>query len=150
MHVLIATDGSDRSVAAARRATRILGRPERVTLLTVLTEIPGDDAGGFQGSVYTPEEQERLWNEELAEAGDELARTAQELSAPRVDRRIEVGDPASTICRVAEDEDVDVVVVGSHGHTGLTRLFLGSVSEHVVRRAPCPVLVVREAPTGED
>ncbi len=145
MHVLIATDGSPLSIDAARRAGTLLRNADRVTLLSVVTEVPGDDAGGFEGSVYSPEEQERVWNEELAEANDELARTAAALSAGNVDKRIEVGDVAGTICRVANDVAANVIVVGSHGRTGLGRLFLGSVSEHVVRHAPCPVLVVREA-----
>jgi nucleotide-binding universal stress UspA family protein len=144
VHVLIATDGSERSVAAARRASALLRPADRVTLLTVVTEVPGDDAGGFEGSLYTPEEQEKVWAQELAEAGAELARTAAALGGTRVDKRIEVGDVASTVCRVAEDLEADVVVVGSHGRTGLGRLLLGSVSEHIVRHAPCPVLVVRE------
>jgi nucleotide-binding universal stress UspA family protein len=144
MHVLIATDGSDQSVRAARRAAELLRSADRLTLLTVVTEIPGDDAGGFEGSVYTPEEMERVWDAELAEAREELERTAAALTSARVEKRIEVGDVAGTICRVAEEVGVDVIVVGSHGRTGLQRLFLGSVSEHVVRHAPCPVLVVRE------
>jgi nucleotide-binding universal stress UspA family protein len=113
-------------------------------LLTVVTEIPGDDAGGFEGSVYTPAEMERVWNAELAEAREELERTAAALTTASVNKCIEVGDVAGTICRVAQQRAVDVIVVGSHGRTGLERLFLGSVSEHVVRHAPCPVLVVRE------
>jgi nucleotide-binding universal stress UspA family protein len=63
-----------------------------------------------------------------------------------VDRRAEVGDVAATICRVAEELPADVIVLGSHGRTGLKRIVLGSVSEHVVRHAPCPVLVVHERP----
>jgi len=143
MHLLIATDGSDTSIEAARRGCALLSRPDRVTLLTVITEIPGDDAGGFESSVYTPEEQERLWHEELREAGDELARTAEALSSGNVDKRIEYGEPAATISKVAEELNVDVIVVGSHGRSGFRRLLLGSTSEHVVRSAPCPVLVVR-------
>jgi len=144
MHALLATDGSDQSLRAARRAAELLRTADQVTLLTVVTEVPGDDAGGFEGSVYTPEEMEREWDAEMAEAREELERTAAALTTTRVEKRIELGDVASTICRVAEELDVDVVVVGSHGRTGLGRLFLGSVSEHVVRHAPCPVLVVRE------
>jgi nucleotide-binding universal stress UspA family protein len=48
------------------------------------------------------------------------------------------------VVRIAEEIHADAIVVGSHGRTGLERLFLGSVSEHVVRHAHCPVLVVRE------
>jgi nucleotide-binding universal stress UspA family protein len=140
----VATDGSDQSIRAARRAGELLRSADQLTLLTVLTEVPGDDAGGFEGSVYTPDEMERVWNAELAEAGEELERTAAALTTARVEKRIEVGDVARTICGIAEELGVDVIVVGSHGRTGLGRLFLGSVSEHVVRHAPCPVLVVRE------
>ena len=52
----------------------------QVTLLSVLTDVPGDDAGGFEGSVYSPEEIETVWKAELAEAGQELERTAAALS----------------------------------------------------------------------
>jgi nucleotide-binding universal stress UspA family protein len=155
VHVLIATDGSDASLVAARRAAELLHEADHVTLLSVVSEIPGDDAGGFEGSVYTLEEQERVWNAEMAEADDELTRTARAITgggrervgattSAQVDKRIEVGDVAHTVCRVAGELRVDVIVVGSHGRTGLGRLFLGSVSEHIVRYAPCPVLVVRE------
>jgi nucleotide-binding universal stress UspA family protein len=121
----------------------LLRDADRVTLLSVVTELPGDDAGGFEGSVYSPEEQERVWNQELADAGSELERTAAELTTAQVDKRIELGDVAPTVCRIADDVGADVIVVGSHGRTGFGRLFLGSVSEHIVRHAPCPVLVVR-------
>jgi nucleotide-binding universal stress UspA family protein len=47
------------------------------------------------------------------------------------------------IVSAAEAEHADMIVVGSHGRGAVGRLFLGSVSEHVVRNAPCPVLVVR-------
>jgi nucleotide-binding universal stress UspA family protein len=53
------------------------------------------------------------------------------------------GDPAESIVAAAEAEDVDLVLVGAHGRGVLGRLVMGSVSEHVARRAPCPVLIVR-------
>jgi nucleotide-binding universal stress UspA family protein len=144
VHILIATDGSPRSIRAAQRASELMKTADAVTLLAVLTEVPGDDAGGIEGSVYSAEEQETMWNEEMAEARDELSRTAQVLANANVTKRIEVGDVAQTVVRVAEDLGVDAIVVASHGRTGLERLFLGSVSEHIVRHAHCPVLVVRE------
>ena len=146
MHVLVATDGSPSSIAAARAASELLRSADQVTLVSVLTEVPGDDAGGFEGSVFSPGEQDELWKKELAEAGEELERTAAALTTAKIDKRIEVGDVAGTICRVAADVHADVIVVGSHGRGAIERILLGSVSEQVVRHAPCPVLVVRPAP----
>jgi universal stress protein A len=148
VHVLVATDGSSNSLNAARRAADLLRGADHVTLLYVITEIPGDDAGGIEGSMFTPDEIDRLWTQELADAREELEKTAASLTTADVDKRVELGDIAGTICRVAEELAVDVIVVGSHGRTGLQRLFLGSTSEHVVRHAPCPVLVVRQPHQG--
>jgi nucleotide-binding universal stress UspA family protein len=51
--------------------------------------------------------------------------------------------PADTITRYATHEHIDLIVMGTHGRTGVTHLLMGSVAEHVVRTAPCPVLTVR-------
>ncbi len=53
------------------------------------------------------------------------------------------GEPAEAIARVAVERDCHLIVLGSHGRAGLQRLFLGSVAEEVMRRAHCPVLVLR-------
>ncbi len=53
------------------------------------------------------------------------------------------GDPATEITRYAADVGVDVIVIGTHGRTGIDRLVLGSVAEKVMREAPCSVLVVK-------
>jgi universal stress protein A len=60
-----------------------------------------------------------------------------------VDPRVVMGDAWWEICRTAEREAADLIVIGSHGDTAITRIPLGSVAERVVRHAPCPVLVVR-------
>jgi len=61
-----------------------------------------------------------------------------------VERRLLAGDPADAIIHLAQTEDVDLIVMGSHGRRGLTRLLMGSVAEAVVRAAPCPVLTVKQ------
>lgn len=60
------------------------------------------------------------------------------------EHRLLVGDAAGEIIRLAEQESADVIVVGTSGRRGVSRFFLGSVAEAVVRGAPCPVLTVRE------
>jgi nucleotide-binding universal stress UspA family protein len=53
------------------------------------------------------------------------------------------GDPATEIVRYAQDASIDVIVMGTHGRTGLERLLMGSVAEKVMRESPCSVLVVK-------
>ena len=59
--------------------------------------------------------------------------------------RLRQGRPASEIITVAKGVDCDLIVMGTHGRTGLRRTLLGSVAEDVLRHAPCPVLTVRPA-----
>lgn len=66
--------------------------------------------------------------------------------SPRVtiEHRLLEGDPATVIAETAAETGADLVVMGTHGRTGLTRFVMGSVAEEVLRRAPCPVLTVRD------
>ncbi|HEV8321006.1 MAG TPA: universal stress protein [Myxococcota bacterium] len=57
--------------------------------------------------------------------------------------RLEVGEPATVIARLAASDAYDLVVMGTHGRTGMAHFLMGSVAENVVRRAPCPVVTVR-------
>jgi nucleotide-binding universal stress UspA family protein len=76
----------------------------------------------------------------------ELGRLAIPDATLTVERRLIVGDPATEILRVAQEEPCDVIVMGTHGRTGLGRLLMGSVAEQVVRRASCPVLTIKIPP----
>lgn len=59
-----------------------------------------------------------------------------------VQTTVVVGSPFHDICKIAAQSKSDLIVVGSHGRTGLSQVLLGSVAERVVRHAPCPILVV--------
>jgi len=68
----------------------------------------------------------------------------ERLSLPAsVQEFLVAGDPATEIVKAAQEWLADLIVVGSHGRSGMSRIVLGSVAEGVVRHAPCPVLVVR-------
>ena len=54
------------------------------------------------------------------------------------------GIPFTEIISTAKEKEIDMIVIGSHGRTGISHMMLGSVSEKVVRKAPCPVLTVRQ------
>ena len=60
------------------------------------------------------------------------------------EQRLATGDPASEIVRLAKDENVDMIVMGTHGRSGLRRLLMGSVAEAIVRKAHCPVFTFKE------
>lgn len=143
---LIATDGSDYANAAATRAKEILDPGTEFTLLTVVPPpvMPvGAPVTGIEAApITTPETTQELTEAYKEEANQNLERTARALGGD-VTRRVEYGDAAAEICRVAEDEHFDVIVVGSHGSGFVKRVFLGSVSSHLLHHAPCPVLVVR-------
>ena len=72
---------------------------------------------------------------------------AEQRSGGKVRSTVIPGSAAEEICRFAQEGAFDLVVLGTHGRTGIRRLMLGSVAEKVVREAHCPVLVVR--PTGK-
>jgi nucleotide-binding universal stress UspA family protein len=85
-------------------------------------------------------------SEQLEESATrELPKIAQhdECSGLSVEQVIVHGDASSEIVRVARERKVDLIVIASHGRTGLGRMLFGSTAEQVVRHAPCPVLVVK-------
>jgi nucleotide-binding universal stress UspA family protein len=88
--------------------------------------------------------------EELEQvARRELARLLPEAETAHVavTRLVVMGMPYQRILETAADEQVDMIVMATHGRTGLSHLFMGSVAERVVRTSPCPVLTIR--PPGE-
>jgi nucleotide-binding universal stress UspA family protein len=150
VHVLIGTDGSGLAVTAARRGVTLLSRPDRVTVLTVITRVPTDGAEDWEESFAWPDEEDRRWNVEVAQANGALDRTAAALAGAPVETRLEIGDVARTICEVAGELGVDAIVVGSKTRHRLGRLVRGSVSEYLVHHAPCPVLVLRASQLSLD
>ena len=139
--ILCATDFSDTAEAAWAAACE-LGRTLRgeLVLVHVFTEFP----------VY-PEvaviEVQRVWEEqrtwvERALAERVAAATRRGLAARSL---IKTGVAAEGIVDAAAENHADLIVIGTHGRTGLTRLVVGSVAERVVRLAPCAVLTIKPA-----
>jgi nucleotide-binding universal stress UspA family protein len=88
------------------------------------------------------------------EMRDKLDQLALRASGVRLEQRLAQGDAAREILHAAEETKCDLIVLGTHGWTGLRRLLMGSVAEEVVRKAPCAVLTVgaprpRETQAGE-
>lgn len=91
----------------------------------------------------------RMEQDGLAEAEKQLrTAAAKKGSSPVVvETKVVMGEAMREICAAAEESHADLIVMGSHGRTGLAHVFLGSVAERVIRHAHCPVLVVR-SPTA--
>ena len=81
--------------------------------------------------------------ETKAQQQTQMALTRVQNSGLQGDSVIVEGIPSQMIIETAERRDVDLIVIGTHGRTGLTHILMGSVAEKVVRLAPCPVLVTR-------
>jgi len=79
------------------------------------------------------------------EAAKELAQWRGEIGESiSVRSSVEIGSPYREIVRCADENNIDLIIIGTHGHTRLAHFLLGSTAERVVRHAPCPVLVIRE------
>ena len=147
MRVLIGTDGSDDAAAAAKQALTLLAHADAFIVMCAI-ETPGiASAGyesGFAGGIASPEDIDTAWAEANREAAVAIEHTVAGLGgAVAVEQKIEIGSAGEALCRLAEELDADVVVVGSRGRGASRRALMGSVSTHVVNNSPKPVLVVR-------
>ncbi len=125
--LLVAVDGSEPSMAALEHALDVFPDAE----LTV---------------VHAIDELEAHYGGESADAEPDFFGTVEEIAQEHgadVETRVLSGTPADAIVEFAEDEDVDGIVVGSEGRSGVSRMLLGSVAETVARRSPVPVTIVR-------
>ncbi len=146
MKILYPTDfseGAEQARAEAVRLARALGA--ELILLHVLVPVArqGEALLG-PAELDRLQERQRRWAEEYLEA------RVVETHAAGVAARglLRGGEPAPEVVRAAEEEQVDLIVMGTHGRSGLGRLLLGSVADRVVRTASCPVVTVRERRDG--
>ena len=141
--ILVPTDFSDFSKPAMRYACAIAARFEsELHLLHVVPDaamlVP--EAGGLGGSglVDQSDALEEAAKSQLAALPENDWDNGKEIV--RVTR---IGATFYEVIQYAKEQDVDLIVIGTHGRSGLMHLLMGSVAENVVRKAPCPVLTVK-------
>jgi nucleotide-binding universal stress UspA family protein len=135
--ILLATDLTATSAGATDQAFE-LAKQLGADLLAVSVIDPGV-IGGRPGEPILRMDQRRAEREVAAQAL--VLRGRREQTA--VSFLVWEGEPGPSIVDAAASEQVDLIVVGTHGRNRMERMVLGSVSDHVTRNAPCPVLVVR-------
>jgi nucleotide-binding universal stress UspA family protein len=140
--VLLCSDGSDLARAALASGLAVLGPAERVVIATVID--PADPTlvigTGTAAGVMSGQEFEDLERDRGAQAQSLLDSTRAALGLDAAETMVVEGSPGRRLCELAEELAASVVVLGTRGRGGLRRAVLGSVSDHVVRNAPCPVL----------
>lgn len=137
--ILCPVDFSDSSHMALRTACELARRfGAQIELLTVIEPMPTSELMVAQAYDYP-----------IEKARNDLSKLPPASLGPQpVRRAVKIGYPADVIISYAREIDADLIVLGTHGRTGLTHLLLGSVAERVVQRARCAVLVTRMNPTA--
>lgn len=132
--VIVPFDFSDHARAAFERATHITA-PENIHVVHVLP-------------VFTPTEPGVGWG--LIDDAQRFNQTTKGLENempvedyPGVNFHVLLGEPGTVVPDLVKELDAELVVIGSHGRTGISRLVVGSVAEQIFRHAPCPVLIVK-------
>lgn len=144
--ILVPIDFSDFSIHALKYGVAIARHfGAKILLLHVISQELINEiktVRGFLGDIDPPGEFLERKKRDVNERIEKIVKgeTDQTLFEGQL---IEVGIPAEEIIRVAEERKVDLVVIGTHGRSGLSHILMGSVAEKVVRRSPCPVLSVR-------
>jgi nucleotide-binding universal stress UspA family protein len=151
--ILVATDGSTAADQALEEAIGVaVGSNAKIAVITVWRALQGDFGLAYPSTAMLNE----LLDAERAHAEATLAHAVEQASGAGVEitTRLTTGDPAHEICAYAREVDAWMIAVGTRGHSSVAALLLGSVSNAVIRSAPCPVLVVRQpeqdagAPSG--
>lgn len=139
--ILYATDFSPASDAALGFASSLASDTGAMLYLVHVGVFQADAlaAAGPYGYALSDE----AVAQEAEEKQQRLNQVRPTVEGVRCERHFLQGDPAEAVLRFALEEGVDLIVVGSHGRTGLSRMLMGSVAEAIVRTAECPVVVVK-------
>lgn len=133
--VLVPIDFSEESFKAQKLTLEFVENPANLYVIHVLRTLnPGDP-----GVVWNTMD-DRTRKQQVTKAFQEKFNSSEE---SKINFTVAIGDPSEKIIDYAKQERIELIVIPSHGRTGISRFFLGSVAEKVVRYAHCPVLVLR-------
>lgn len=146
--ILLCTDGSEVSLEALASGLELLGRDHHFVLVTV-ADAPDPDVlsgTGHAGATMSADEFDLAVGAAHESARHVLSQAEARLGIGDVEVRVLGGEPAAAICELAIEVKARAIVLGTRGRGGITRALLGSVSDYVVREAPCTVMVTGSNP----
>jgi len=149
MKIIVGVDDSPHSQAAIEAIKRMSWpRGTRVVVIAAVRPLVGAYVEAY---VPAPDVAPAVEDEQLEHYRTVAARGQRELASAgfEAESRAVSGDPRDVLVDAATRERADLLVVGSHGRSGLARLLIGSVASHVVTHAPCDVLVVKRSAAAE-
>lgn len=135
--ILVPTDLSSHAEFGFHLACA-LARDYKAELVLLLVKPPTEAVVGEFG--MTPPES----TDEIEAIKEQFFAIKPDDNSINVDYHFREGDPVAVIINVAKELGCDLIIMGTHGRTGLKRLLMGSVAEKVVREAPCPVLAIKQ------
>ena len=139
--ILVPLDFSETSAKALRYAAALAEEFQaKIDLLYVMEPVSLPEFAGAYPGAFANDELVTACKRNLAKSANECEVNGELIAELRVRR----GPPHREIIDAARELNADLIVIGTHGYSGLQHVMVGSVTERVVRSAPCPVLVVRE------
>ena len=143
--IVCCTDGSDLAIRALAAGLAVVRRAagDRLIVATVVEPIdpPLVTGAGLAGGVMTPEALDELAEAQRAEGQLHVDDTVAALDLDGAETRVLRGAPGAALCDLADVVSARALIIGSRGRGGIKRALLGSVSDHVVRNAPCSVVI---------
>lgn len=146
--VLVPIDFSDYSKSSLRYAVNFAKQFNSVIYLIYVVEPVIYPPDFSMGQIAIPSVNAE-WDERAKEELERLAKT-EIPEGVKVKTILKNGKPFLEIIETAKEEDIDLIIIATHGHSGVEHILFGSTAEKVVRKAPCPVLTLREPIKGFD
>jgi universal stress protein A len=144
--ILVPIDFSEHSKKTIKYATRFAAHYRATIRLLHVFQIPDYAVTQYEHRQQGSDQLKNQVDVAEEEARENLEALTNELLSQgmNVKASLRVGYPFEEIILMADSPEIDLIIIGSHGRSGIRRLLLGSTAERVVEHAPCPVLVVRE------
>lgn len=144
--ILVPIDFSDYSKSALKYAINFAQQFSSEMILVYVVEPIVYPPDFSMGQIAIPAVNSD-WDKRAREELDKLAKDEVPKDL-KVKTMVKTGKPFVEIIESAKEEDVDLIIIATHGHTGVEHILFGSTAEKVVRKAPCPVLTLREPVKG--